>query len=194
MGAVWYAVALLTAPLVCTAVLFALSFNSPVFVPGISTSTDKVAALLTGISVPLLVGFLEELGWTGFAIPRIRLQHGVLVTGVLAGVLWGAWHILTNDLWGAGMTAGTVPLPLYMSISAVSFLMGQLPAFRVLMVWVYDRTGSLLVATLMHASLTASALVLDPIGISGVTLFTYGACLDHCLVGRRCSTRCGGAG
>ena len=28
------------------------------------------------------------------------------------------------------------------------------------MVWVYDRTGSLLVAMLMHASLTASTLIL----------------------------------
>ena len=30
------------------------------------------------------------------------------------------------------------------------------------MVWVYDRTGSLLVAMLMHASLTASMLILGP--------------------------------
>jgi CAAX protease family protein len=37
-----------------------------------------------------------------------------------------------------------------------------LPAHRVLMVWVYDRTGSLLVAILMHASLTATQLVMPP--------------------------------
>jgi hypothetical protein len=36
-----------------------------------------------------------------------------------------------------------------------SFLIAVLPVFRVLMVWVYDRTESLLVAMLMHASLTA---------------------------------------
>jgi hypothetical protein len=47
---------------------------------------------------------------------------------------------------------------------------GQLPAFRVLMVWVYDRTGSLLVAILMHASLTASTLILQPLAVSGVAL------------------------
>lgn len=42
--------------------------------------------------------------------------------------------------------------------------MGVLPAYRVLMVWVYDRTGgSLPVAMLMHASLTASLpLILMP--------------------------------
>jgi hypothetical protein len=37
----------------------------------------------------------------------------------------------------------------------VSLLVGQWPAYRVLMVWVYDRTGSLLVAMLMHARLSA---------------------------------------
>ena len=38
-------------------------------------------------------------------------------------------------------------------------LFSFLPAFRVLMVWVYDRTGSLLVAMLMHASQTATTLI-----------------------------------
>ena len=42
-----------------------------------------------------------------------------------------------------------------------------------LMVWVYDRTGSLLVAMLMHASLTASVRVFDPLAISGMPLLTY---------------------
>ena len=41
------------------------------------------------------------------------------------------------------------------------------------MVWVYDRTGSLLMAMLMHASLTASVLILNPAAISGAALLTY---------------------
>ena len=53
------------------------------------------------------------------------------------------------------------PLPTYFAL------------YRVLMVWVYDRTGSLLVAMLMHASLTASMLIFGPLAISGVPLLTY---------------------
>jgi hypothetical protein len=49
----------------------------------------------------------------------------------------------------------------------------QLPAYRVLMVWVYDRTGSLLVAMLMHASLSASTFVLSPEKVSGLALVAY---------------------
>jgi membrane protease YdiL (CAAX protease family) len=40
------------------------------------------------------------------------------------------------------------------------------------MVWVYDRTGSLLVAMLMHASLVAGMQILDP-QLTGVPLLTY---------------------
>ena len=38
------------------------------------------------------------------------------------------------------------------------------------MVWVYDRTGSLLLAMVMHASLTFTALTFEPVGISGTGL------------------------
>jgi hypothetical protein len=41
------------------------------------------------------------------------------------------------------------------------------------MVWVYDRTGSLLVAMLMHAPLAASQLILIPLAITGVQVVTY---------------------
>ena len=45
------------------------------------------------------------------------------------------------------------------------------------MVWVYDRTGSLLVAILMHASYSASTFILGPVAgpgaMSGPSLLTY---------------------
>lgn len=52
-------------------------------------------------------------------------------------------------------------------------LVGVLPAFRILMLWVYDHTGSLLLAMLMHASLTASTMNVEPAGISGASLLIY---------------------
>lgn len=175
----WYAVALLTAPLVFTVVLFALSRTSPDFLPGILTTGDKATFVLTGLAAALMVGFFEELGWMGFAVPRLRLRYSVLTTGLIAGVLWGAWHVLGNDLWG-GPTGGggapytaELPLPVFLTATGFALLVGQLPAFRVLMVWVYDRTGSLLVAMLMHASLDAATFILGPLAMSAVTSFTY---------------------
>ncbi len=54
VGARWYAVALLPAPLVATAVLLALSLTSPVYLPGIVTTGDKATLVLTGIAVGLV--------------------------------------------------------------------------------------------------------------------------------------------
>ena len=177
----WYAVALLTAPLLMTATLFALSLTSSEFLPGIFTTDDKASLLLFGIAVGLGAGFLEELGWTGFAVPTLlRLRYGVLTTGLIVGVLWGAWHFLVN-FWASGSSSGELSLALFLPPVLFNLLVGVLPAYRVLMVWVYDRTGSLLVAMLMHASLTASTLILGPLAVSGVALLTWNLVLAAAL-------------
>lgn len=110
----------------------------------------------------------EETGWTGFAIPELRKRYHIFATGLIVGILWGAWHFLSN-LWGVGTSNGTVPLTLYMPILLFSFL----PPFRVLMVWVYDHTKSLFLAYLMHASLDFFWLISTPTGIAGVNLATW---------------------
>jgi uncharacterized protein len=166
VGARWYAVALLTAPLLMTAIPLALSLLFPEFLPGIITKSDKASLLLMGIAAGLMAGIFEELGWTGFAVPRLGQRYGVLTTGLIVGVLWGAWHFLVN-VWSSGSPSGALSPALL--LHSVIFSVGILPAYRVLMVWVYDRTGSLLVAMLMHASLTASNVIFVPLAIEGVT-------------------------
>jgi len=81
VGTRWYAVALLIAPLSVMATLLALSLTSPVFLPGIITTSDKASLLLTGLVAGLVTGFLEELGWTGFAVPRLMSRYGLFTTG-----------------------------------------------------------------------------------------------------------------
>jgi membrane protease YdiL (CAAX protease family) len=165
VGARWYAVALLTAPLSAMGVLLALSLLSPEFLPGIFTSDDKAALLLMGVVGGLTVGFFEELGWTGFAIPRLRQRYGILATGLIVGLLWGAWHFVL--FWESDSFSGALPLALLLAR-----LFSWLPAYRVLMVWVYDRTESLLVAMLMHVSLVASLTIIEP-SLTGGALLTY---------------------
>jgi membrane protease YdiL (CAAX protease family) len=160
VGARWYAVALLFAPLLVTAVLLALSLRAPAFLPHLLTTSDKVYWLLFGISYGLIGGgFLEELGWTGFAVPRLRLRYGVLTTGVIVGLLWAAWHVLVT-FWMSGDVTGALSLDIF--LPAIVFYAGSLPAYRVLLVWVYDHTGSLPVVMLMHAFFSASRIILDP--------------------------------
>ena len=173
VGARWYAVALLPAPLLAAAVLFALSLTSPIF-----TADGKAVVLLSGMGAGLTT-VLEEIGWTGFAVPRLRRRHGVLTTGLIVGVLWGAWHLL-QGLWIGGTYAGSLSLAVYLPLSFF-YSVAQLTAYRVLMVWVYDRTESLLVVTLMHASLTASTIFIFTPVATGVAFLTYGAYLAAAL-------------
>ena len=171
VGAFWYAVALLTSPLLATAILLILLPSSPVFLPGIFASDDKTTFLLLGITSGLVVGFFEELGWTGFATPRLRLRFGVLATGLILGFLWGAWHSFLA-FCGNSTSSGALSLALF--LPEFLYYVTVLPAYRVLMVLIYDRTSSLFVAVLMHASLTASVpFILMPLGISGVSLMTW---------------------
>ena len=128
-------------------------------------------------AVGVLAGAFEELGWTGFATPRLRRRHGVAATGCILGLCWSAWHLLPN-LWAARAAAGALPVPLYLAGTIAGLLFGYLTAFRLLMVWVCDRTQSALLPVLMHASLTASLLTLNPIGLAGANLLLYTAVLS----------------
>lgn len=166
-GLGWYAIALLIAPVMITGTLFVLSLISPVFSPAIVAADDKVGLLLMGIVMGLAVGLFEELGWSGFALPKLRLHYGVFTTGLILGILWGLWHLPL--FVGSVRSSGSIPPALYLCVLLFSFL----PAYRVLMVWVYEHTGSLSSMVLMHAPLAASQLILIPPVITGRQIVTY---------------------
>ena len=164
----WYAAAILTPLLSVFGTLFTLSLFSSAFIPGVLTTGDKVSLVTFAVMVGLIGAFCEETGWTGFAIPHLRKRYSIFATGLLMGILWGAWHFLSN-LFGASISAGTLPLTFFMSVILFSFL----PPFRVLMVWIYDNTKSLLLTIVMHSSLIIFWLIATPTGITGTNLVTW---------------------
>jgi CAAX protease family protein len=122
------------------------------------------------------LGFFEELGWTGFAIPALRRRRRFLATGLIVGIWWSAWHLLPN-VWSSRAAAGELDMSAYLVATVLGVFVGYLTAFRVLMVWVYEHTTSVFVAMLMHASFTASLLILNPVGLSGTNLVVYSLAL-----------------
>ena len=170
----WYAAAILTAPLSVSAALLGLSLFSSEFLPVYLTTREPVepgAFEVTGLSILVAAaaaGIFEELGWTGFAKPRMTKRYGVLITGLGMGFLWGLWHLVSN-LWGSANATGTLPLAIYMAALLFTFL----PPYRVLMVWVYAHTESVLIAMLMHASLVTFWLFSMPQGIAGAAQATW---------------------
>lgn len=170
VGARWYGIALLTAPLLIAAVLLVLSLISPKFVPRLFIEDDKAFLLQFSIVAGLMVGVFEELGWTGFAVPQLRLRYGVLKTGLIVGFLFAVWNFPV--VFGVSSTtsaAGTLPMAIFMP----AVLFTWLPTYRVFMVWVYDRTKSLVVAMLMHTSLITFWRIFTPLALTGAALVTY---------------------
>lgn len=150
VGSRWYS-ALLIFPILLLAVSLALSaWVSPELSPIFFTP---------GIMMGLLAGLIEEVGWMGFAYPMMRSSWSILRTGVYLGFLHALWHIVP-DFLGNFNALGGYWLPYFIGFTV--FVM----ALRVLIVWVYANTGSLLLAQLMHASSTGFFAILLPTNIA----------------------------
>jgi len=91
-------------------------------------------------STPVQAG--EEIGWRGYALPRLAARFGWAWASILLGLIWAFWHlpqffIPEADTYGQ---------------SFLIFVL-QVTAMSVAMAWLYLRTnGSLLLTMLMHAA------------------------------------------
>lgn len=147
----WYAM-LLVPPALVFAILQCLkNFVSPAYAPN---------RFLPGLGFGLLAGFFEEVGWMGYAFPKMRQYRGPFASAALLGVLWGAWHLPVVDYLGAATPHGAYWFPFFLAFTAAMTAMRELIAF------VYTRTNSLLLAQLMHASSTSALAVFSPAGVS----------------------------
>jgi membrane protease YdiL (CAAX protease family) len=143
----WYA-ALLIPPCVILVVLLSMKvFVSTDFAPNTS---------LIGMGLGIPAGFLEEIGWTGYAFPKMRRTRSPLKASILLGLLWGLWHIPVIDFLGTATPHGKY-LPAYF----VAFT-GAMTAMRVLISWMYMNTNSVLLAQSMHAISTGSLVIFSP--------------------------------
>src|SRR5215510_12432124 len=150
-----YYLAVLVAPV--TLLLLGLpGLVSSDFVPGVFSVSDKPGLVWLALVYGLGAGFFEELGWTGFALPRMQQRYGVWRAGLILGVAWGLWHLLAS-YWGATQSWGGLYVPYF-----VLWCIGSFAAYRVLMSWVYSRTCSLLLAQLLHAAFTGGQALLSP--------------------------------
>lgn len=85
----------------------------------------------------------EELGWRGYALPRLATRFGLAGASVILGVIWAAWHLPLFFFPGAGLKGQSFPLYL-----------AQVTAISVAMAWLWMHAkGSLLLTMLMHAAI-----------------------------------------
>jgi uncharacterized protein len=92
----------------------------------------------------------EELGWRGFALPRMQARQSALKASLIIGILWGPWHL---PLWLLGRESN--PISLYIPFVIVVI------ATSVMCTWLYNNTGgSLLIIVLFHAAMNLPLSVL----------------------------------
>jgi membrane protease YdiL (CAAX protease family) len=147
----WYGMLLVPPALVFTILLCLKALVSSTYAPN---------HFLPGLGFGLLAGFFEEIGWMGFAYPRMRQNIGPFASAALLGVLWAAWHLPVIDFLGAATPHGIYLVPFFLTFTTA------LTAMRELIAFVYTRTNSVLLAQLMHASSTSALAVLSPPGVS----------------------------
>lgn len=131
----WYLVALAVPPL---ARALALGGDA-VFGQELPTSLITLPFLGALLLPPLG----EELGWRGFAYPRMADRMGRARAAVGTGLLWALWHLPTAFWPGAR----PVDFPLYaLAVTGAGIWMA----------WLYERAQrSTLVAVLAHAAINA---------------------------------------
>jgi membrane protease YdiL (CAAX protease family) len=92
------------------------------------------------VATPTKAG--EEIGWRGYALPRLAARLGLGWASVLLGVIWACWHLPLFFIPGTDTTGQSFPL----------FLL-EVTGLSVALAWLYARTnGSLLLVMLLHSA------------------------------------------
>lgn len=115
---------------------------------GIFADPAELIALLVLITITGAMG--EELGWRGFALPRLQLLMNALSASILLGIIWALWHL---PLWFAGLGFEAIPFWAYLLIGV---------AFSVMVTAACNSSGgSVLIATLFHLFLNVAVNMLE---------------------------------
>jgi len=147
----WYAALLIPPALVLTVLYIMKTFVSSDFAPN---------RFFIGIGFGFVAGFFEEIGWMGYAFPKMRRADNALAPAILLGLLWAAWHIPVIDYLGTSTPHGAYWLPFFLAFGAA------MTAMRILIAWLYSNTKSVLLAQLLHASSTGSLVIFSPARVS----------------------------
>jgi len=123
------------------------TFVSPVFAPN---------RFFAGMGFGFVAGFFEEIGWMGFAFPKMRGKDNFFAPAILLGLLWGTWHIPVIDYLGTSTPHGALWLPFFLAFTVA------MTAMRVLIAWIYSNTNSILLSQLLHAASTGSLVIFSP--------------------------------
>jgi uncharacterized protein len=149
-GARWYAfaIAFMAAIKLSAALLYRVATGAW---PEFGGAPWYLMAAALFISTPVQAG--EELGWRGYALPRLAPHIGLGPGSALVGSIWALWHLPLFFIPGADVHGQSFPVYM-LAVTALSIAMG----------WLYGKTGGrLLPVMVMHAAVNqTTGLVTSP--------------------------------
>ncbi len=135
----WYVAVVAITALAFVAVWVSTLFGAPAPVVAV-TIPGVLSVFLFSIFPGSAMG--EELGWRGFALPRLQARRSALAASLIVGVVWGIYHL---PLFLVG--SPTRPFALFLPFALSCVIMS------IFYTWMYNGTaGSLLIAVLLHAA------------------------------------------
>lgn len=106
----------------------------------------------------MLINSGEEIGWRGFALPRLlNAINNPLLASLLLGALWALWHLPIYLVPGQS----SIPLPLFLF-----FTIGLSVLYTVVFL---QTSGSLLSVVLLHASTDIVPRILNMVAFTSFT-------------------------
>jgi uncharacterized protein len=159
VGIYWYfwTAFLILGPLVITLTYKALGKPGAGINPGETLPSMFGILLFTLFSGPIA----EELGWRGFALPRLQAKYNALVSSLILGVIWTCWHIPLFFVTGA--TQMSIPFPIYLVL---------VTTISVYITWLYNNTkGSLIITILAHYAYNLTGFLTGVLGLMPAMLF-----------------------
>ncbi len=140
-----------------------VAFNALLGGPAISINVPLLAAVIT-LAFHIFPGSAmgEEIGWRGYALPRLQARRSALSASLILGVIWAFFH-LPLFFTGQAFRSPSILAPFVISGIALS----------VILTWVYNSTGgSLLLVVLLHATANLPlTLFLEPLGSRAMVPF-----------------------
>ncbi|HEY6253264.1 MAG TPA: CPBP family intramembrane glutamic endopeptidase [Candidatus Angelobacter sp.] len=116
-------------------------------------------------STPFQAG--EEIGWRGYALPRMAGRMGLANASLVLGVIWALWHLPLFFV----SEADTYRQPFFLYTL-------QVTALSVAIAWLYARTnGSLLLVMLLHAAVNNTKDIVPSATPGGTNTFGIHASL-----------------
>jgi membrane protease YdiL (CAAX protease family) len=164
-GIQWYALIFLGIPLIGWLVIQVVK---PVPLYDLSSPGLILSAL---VNLLIFGPLIEEMGWRGYALPRLLKRFNPFTSSLILGVLWGVWHL--PSFFISTLVQSSLSLPIFLVMGVCT---------SILITWIFEHTGgSVLIAVLFHYMLNFNFSIIGaPLTSMAIPILVFAVLVVAC--------------